>query len=262
MKYIDIHAHLDETAFDADREDVIARVANDTIVVCNGVNPESNKKVLALAQKHPHIKCALGAYPLEVASDVKDGYFPPDHKKWDAMQNIEWIQEQLKNKDTRDQIVGIGEVGLDLAWSDSLRGQQEVFEEMCSLAIKKRLPVIVHSRKAEAECIDVMTSLGVKKANMHCFCGSKKLVRTVEEQGWMLSIPPNVVRASQFQMMVENVSITQLLTETDAPYLSYKKGERNEPYNVRFAVKKIAQIKGLTEEEVKNNIFKNYMSLI
>ena len=96
---------------------------------------------------------------------------------------------------------------------------------------------------------------------MHCFGGKLKLAKKIAENGWYLSIPPSCVRSSHFQRIIEEVELNRLLTETDAPYLGLEPGQRNEPSFVLETVKKIAEIKGINEEEVAKQIFENYKKL-
>jgi len=101
-----------------------------------------------------------------------------------------------------------------------------------------------------------------KKAILHCFSGKLKLIKKAAELGYYFSVPTNVVRSSQFQKLVEIVDINQLLTETDSPYLSPYKGRRNEPAFIIETIKKIAEIKNITINEIANNIFMNYQKVL
>ena len=121
--------------------------------------------------------------------------------------------------------------------------------------------MLVHSRKAEKEVIEILEELNAKKVLMHCFSGKLKLAERIEKNGWYFSIPPVIVHSTHFQEMIKRVSITKLLTETDAPYLGPDKEQRNEPKNVIFVIRKIAEIKGMDEKEVENSIYMNYQHL-
>jgi TatD DNase family protein len=100
-----------------------------------------------------------------------------------------------------------------------------------------------------------------KKVVMHCFSGKKKLVKRIQDNGWTLSIPVIVIKLEQFQETVRTTPLAQLLTETDTPYLGPQAGLGNEPKNVSLAITKIAEIKGMTETEVADQLFMNYMRL-
>ena len=121
--------------------------------------------------------------------------------------------------------------------------------------------LVVHSRKAEIDAIDILERTGMKKVIMHCFNGRKSLIKRCVELGWFFSIPPIITRLDHFKMLVELVPLGQLLTETDAPYLSPVAGERNEPANVAITIKEISKIKGISEEDVANQIFANAKKL-
>jgi TatD DNase family protein len=164
----------------------------------------------------------------------------------------------------RDEIVGVGEVGLDYKWSTSpseQKQQRENFQKIIAFVEKLRKPIIVHSRKAENDCVDMLESSSLKNVQLHCFAGNKKLIRRAADLGFYFSIPTHVTRLQHFQMMSELVDISQLLTETDAPWLSPVPGETNEPANVVEAVNIIAKHKAMPFEEVKEHIWKNYKRL-
>jgi len=129
---------------------------------------------------------------------------------------------------------------------------------MISLAEKLNKPIIVHSRKAEEDVINMLHSSKFKKIIMHCFTGKKSLVKKIVDDGWFLTAPTSIVRATQFQENVKLTPITQLFCETDAPYLTPFKNRRNEPAFVIEAYKKLAEIKNMELKEVINNIWMNW----
>ncbi len=139
--------------------------------------------------------------------------------------------------------------------------QKEGFKKIIALAEKKNLPLIVHSRKAELDVIEMLEASNVKKIVMHCFMGKKKFVERIRNNGWTFSIPVIVIKLQQMQDLVRDTPLNQLLTETDSPFLGPVSGEINEPLNVSLSIKKIAEIKGMTENETADAIFQNYMNL-
>jgi len=182
-----------------------------------------------------------------------DGFLR-DIEEFDVDGELSWIKEH------KDDCVAIGEIGLDYNWkefqTEEMRDKQkEVFRKCLELAKKIDKPVVIHSRKAELDAIEILEEFGMKGVVMHCFNGKKSLIRRCVENGWFLSIPAVIMRLDHFKMLVEMVPLEQLLTETDAPYLSPVAGERNEPANVAVTIRKIAEIKGLGEEEVAEQIF-------
>ncbi|HIH15158.1 MAG: TatD DNase family protein [archaeon GW2011_AR17] len=239
--FIDAHTHLTDKAFDFDRKEVIER-SGCVALVNNGYTISDNRATLVLAKEFPPVKVALGLHPSETAV--------LSQKEVDT--EIEWIAKQ--------KCVAIGEIGLDFTY-DEPEKQIVSFQKLIALALKKDIPMIIHSRKAEKEVLDVLEEMKAKKVILHCFSGKVKLIERAEKLGYTFSIPPIVNHSQHFQDLVKKVSITKLLTETDAPFLSPKKGERNEPAYVQISVKKIAEIKGMDAKEVEHSIFANYQRL-
>ena len=221
--------------------------------------------------------------------------FLRDVKEFDVDEELGWIEEHAGD------CVAIGEVGLDYSYEISYEGnkkqvidnrraevlrekQKEVFRKVLRLAKKIDKCVVVHSRKAELDAVGVLEEEGfanqtaslpdrfaarplrsqtgeVAKVVMHCFNGRKSLIKRGVENGWFFSVPANVVRLEHFKMLVEMVPLGQLLTETDAPWLSPVVGERNESANVLVTLKEIARIKGVSLEGVASGVFENACGL-
>ncbi len=247
--YTDAHAHLD---YYKDVKSVIdkCREKNVLYIVTSGLNPESNRKSLELSQKFEIVKPALGFYP-QYAIINNDEIINKE---------LNFIEEKINN------IVAISEIGLDKNYG-SFEKQKKVFIDLIKLGIRYNKTIVVHSRKMEKETINIIEET-VKKYNhkyrkvvMHCFMGNMKLVKRILKNNWFLSIPCIIKRSSHFKVLVKNSPIRNLLTETDSPFLSPEKGKINYPYNVVLTVKEIANIKGLNEEEVRNNIFMNFSYL-
>lgn len=248
IPYIDIHAHLDQCATKGMAiDDIIttAKKAGVTKILTNGTTPEKNRESIAYAKTYDIVDAALGLYPT-------DG-LTMSEEEVDA--ELAFIAKQKP--------AAIGEVGIDMYWDKEHYPQQEKnFLKIITLSEKIKRPLIVHSRGAEKEVVELLKSSNVKKVDLHCFAGNKTLVKSAEDQGWYLSIPPNIVFSTHFQMVAQTVNIGNLLTETDAPYLGPVKGEWNQPANVVTAVKEIARIKKMTQEETAQNIFLNGMRFL
>lgn len=253
MKYVDVHAHFDLGEYDSDLDVVLndCKAKGVKAIIANGVHQESNRKVLALAKKYDMIKPALGFYPVHVTE-----------QPWEKVEfELEFIK---KNKDK----FAIGEVGLDYKFGDDNSNgdkfkeiQKKAFQKIIEISEKTKRPLIIHSRKAEQDVIEMLESSSLKNPVMHCFMGKKKLMQRIADNGWNFSVPVILGKLQQLQELVEYTNINQLLTETDSPYLSPVPGERNTPANVAITVKKIAEIKKFEQEEVANNIFMNYQRL-
>lgn len=257
--YVDVHAHLDHCAYCGSLDKVIDNCRkNNVTVISAGVNMESNRKVLDIASKYKDIvKAGLGMYPLDVIGAQKDdSYSGRIPKKFDVDEELEFIKKN-KNK-----IVCISEVGLDKSIErNNIKKQKEIFMKIIELSEKIRKPLVVHSRKAEMECIEMLESCKHKKIVMHFFSGNFKLVKKIEDNGWMFSIPCSIDRLQHFQLVSEKVNINQLLTETDSPYAPPRGFDRNEPMFVKRTVKIISKIKKLDEDEAKKNIFMNFQKI-
>jgi len=132
---------------------------------------------------------------------------------------------------------------------------------MLALAEKLGKPVVIHSRKAEHDTIEMIKSTKLKKVVMHCFCGKKSLVKKIIDNGWFLTAPTSITRSTQFQENIMLCPITQLFVETDAPYLSPYKDKRNEPGFIIESYKKIAEIKNMEISEVINNLWMSWQRL-
>jgi len=229
---VDVHCHLDFSQFDKDRGQVVGR-AEDILIVNSTVDPELVGKSIALSEEYDNVYCTLGFG----ASDL-------DTLRFDRMrQAIE---------DNRKKIVGIGEVGLDYYWVKDEAGrafEREHFESMLNLAKELNLPVVVHCREAETDCINILRQRKIG-AIMHCFSGKVEEAFEAVESGCLISVPANVVSSKSRQRLVEALPLESLVLETDAPYLAPVRGERSEPAHVRLAAKKIAQLKGVGIQQV------------
>ena len=240
--FVDVHCHLNSKEFDKDRDEVVKRAQKlGMTIVDSGTCMKDNKKSLELSEKYKIVKSSLGLYPTHAVK----------LKANELDKEIDFIE---KNK---DKIIAIGEIGLDALEDKNLEEQKKIFERMLHLAEKIKKPVVIHSRKAEKECIDILETFKVK-IDMHCFTGNFKLVKRIQDNGWTFSIPANITRLFHFQKIVEETSISQMLTETDSPYLSPFKEERNEPQFIVETIKKISEIKKLDEEETKKLIYMNF----
>src|SRR3989339_195427 len=227
MTFIDIHAHL-EFFDNLDKIIKKAKKRNVKIILANGIDVETNKKVLAFAKEYPEVQACLGIYPANALKLIK--------KEIDS--EIKIINEN------KDKIIAIGEVGLDL-----------------KLAKDLDKPIFIHSRKAEKETVDLLETLNYNKIIMHCFNGKLNLVEKGIHRGWFFSIPASVKFNEQFQEMIKIIPIEQLFCETDAPFLHPDKKFPNEPANVIESYNKIAEIKGIPLADVEKKIEENYRKL-
>ena len=228
MLLVDIHAHLDHSRFKGDLDEVINRAKEVGVkaIITSGVNVTTNRLILKIAEKYDIVKCSFGLYPIDaLAKELEAGEadgFVRDTEPIDVDAELEWIREN------KDKCVAVGECGLDYNWvTGKNKEQQMIFQKVISAVEKMGKPIIVHSRKAELDAIEMLESSKLKKVVMHCFSARKSLIQRAADNGWSFSVPPIITRLQHFQTLAEMVNINQLLTETDAPYLSPFPGQRN-----------------------------------
>jgi TatD DNase family protein len=260
MHLIDVHCHLDHALFKDDVDDVVrrAREAGVVAILNNGTNHATNLNALALARKYPGlVRPCLGIYPVDgVGMTESDSGLPS--KPVDVDAELAFIEQHEKD------IAAIGEVGLDYHWvkdPELQRKEREHFAKIIALAERIKKPLIVHSRNAEADVVQMLESSKVKRVDLHCFAARKHIVKKAVDNGWCFSIPALVERLEHFRMLIDMAGTDQLLTETDAPWLPPIAGTRNEPANVRFGIRWIARQKGLTEDGAADAVFANYQRL-
>ena len=263
MNLVDVHCHLNHKYFKDKLDEVIKRAKKAGVkrIVVSGVNPPANKEVLEIANKYPDIiRVSLGIYPIDALglSEGETG-LPRQTEKIDLNEEFRFIEKH------KDNIVSIGEVGMDFHWDKDHHKQQEKnFRKIIKFAIKITKPIVIHSRKAEKECIDILEDEirnNEIPVNMHCFSGNKKLIKRAADLGHYFSVPPNICKLQHFQTLSDIVPLTQLLTETDAPWLSPYPDKRNEPAFVTESIKQIAKVKDLSEKEVADQIWQNYQKI-
>ncbi len=240
---VDVHAHVDQYKSQKKIDEILKRAEENNVVsiISNGIDLESNKKVIDFSKKYSIVKPALGFYPavIDKSSEGK-------------------IKDTLKFIEENDSIA-VGEVGLDLHYGKKLEKQKEVLSKLIKIANKKDIPIIVHSRKAEKETVEFLEQEKPKKVLLHCFSGNAELTERAVKEGWMFSIPTSIVRNKTFKKLAKRVPLSQILTETDAPFLSpHEDNKINEPSFIKESIKKIAEIKGITEEELEKIIYENY----
>jgi len=167
--------------------------------------------------------------------------------------NIDRVIANIKEHAEKGEIVGIGEVGLDYYWvkKQAIRSKQhKTFQRFIKLANELNLPLTVHSRDAEKDSVDIL-SIAEIPVIMHSFSGDVETALECVDRGFYISIPTSVTNRKKHRRLAEAVPLENLLTETDSPYLSpFPDKKRNEPANVIYAVKEIAKIKELSENEV------------
>lgn len=240
---IDSHCHLDFKHFDKDRVAVMnrAREAGVVMMINSGIDIATNRKSLELAKKYDFMRATLGLSPNSLE----------EMSAKDLESQLDFIKENA------DRAVGIGEAGLDhyRCKDEAARNHQvQVFQKVIDLAKSVDLPLVIHSRDAEQQALEMVKDLD--KVVFHCYGGSVGTMKQAVDRGFFISLATVVCRSGQHQVLARNVPLDNLLVETDSPFLAPKRG-RNEPMNVLESVRLIARIKDLTPSEVATATTKN-----
>ncbi|MCZ6473694.1 MAG: TatD family hydrolase [SAR324 cluster bacterium] len=247
---IDCHTHLTSSDFDADRDAVLARAeaAGVRRIAVVGQDARENRAVRELTRGDARLLCFMGLHPDRFADR---GPLPEEEE---VARTVAEIREAVPD------LAGIGEVGLDywLCRDEARReAQRAAFTTLIDLAMECTLPLNVHSRSAGHYTIDLLLALGAGQVLMHAFDGKASHALRGAEAGFVFSIPPSIVRSQQKQKLVRALPMEALGLETDSPVLGPTREERNEPANVAVSVRAIAEIKNLSEQEVRERTSEN-----
>ena len=247
MNVFDTHCHLDDEKFDEDREDAYQRMMDAGVrrCVCVGSDLPTSRRSLAFAQAHEGVFAAVGVHPHE-AKDAPEGY-------------LDELTQLLAGK----KAVALGEIGLDYYYDLSPRDvQRQVMDQQVDLAIRLDVPVIFHIRDAHGDMIDYFRSRKTLPGGIiHCFSGSAETAREYVKMGFYISFagPLTFKKAPHLWEAAKAVPMDRLLVETDSPYLAPepKRGRRNEPANVVWVLKKMAELRDMPEEEMARITWEN-----
>ncbi len=233
---IDTHCHLSHEDYD-NLEEIVSHM-DGNIMIASGADMKTNKEVVELCKKYTNVFGTIGIHPENI-----DEY---------TLANKNWMKEQAKNP----KIVGIGEIGLDYHYGkEKKERQKEVFLDQIELAREMGLPIVIHSRDADGETFELLKehAKGLK-FHLHCYSGSVDLAKEYGKLGAKFGIGGVVTfkNGKRLKEVVEEIPLSSILLETDSPYLTPEpyRGHKNEPYNILYVAKKIAEIKGIKEEEV------------
>ena len=246
----DTHAHYDDSAFDEDREEKLSALPNDNIyaVINAGADIESSKKSITLSEKYDYIYAAVGIHPENISSISKD--------------YISGLEKLILNN---KKVVGVGEIGLDYHYTKENKQQQkDLFESQVKLAIKHDLPVIVHDREAHGDTLEILKKYKPKGV-VHCFSGSLEMAKEVIKMGMYIGVGGVVTfkNAKNVVYVVENISLENIVLETDAPYMSPVpfRGKRCDSSYIKYTAEKISEIKNIELNEVFEITKKNAKNL-
>lgn len=241
MLYFDTHAHYDWKEFDKDRNELFNKFKEYLCAIVNvGINIESAKRVIEYSNKYSYMYYTLGIHPMEVEKDI-------------SLKVIEQIVEK-ELKDCDSKLVAIGETGLDYHFNYPIELQKKYFIEQINLANRYNLPIIIHSRESHEDVKKILEEHKVKKTGiMHCYSGTPEMAKKFIEMGYYLGVGGPVTRYKDIQETVKITPIDKIVIETDSPVLPpepFEKHSRNNSLYLKYVVEKIAEIKGLSEDDV------------
>ena len=237
----DTHAHLNDRAFDSDREDLLRDLPQQgiSLLMNAGCDLQSSRECAAMAEKYPYIYAAVGSHP-DAADEVCDAV----------------LEEYRKLCKQNDKIKAIGEIGLDYHYEDIPRElQKKAFVAQMELAQELDLPVIVHEREAHQDGMDIVRQFPKVTGVFHCYSGSAEMAKQLVDMGWYIGFT-GVLTFSNARKAIEvaqAIPLERIVIETDCPYMSPVpfRGKRNDPSRVCFVADKLAQIRGITPEEAR-----------
>lgn len=253
MKFFDTHAHYNDEKFDEDREQIIQKTYKSGIskFVVAGYNIESSKKAIELSNKYEFMYSICGISPNDVPQS--------EEELWKDIEEISKIIKQNNNK----KLVAIGEIGLDYYWKkENKELQKQAFIAQIKLANELNLPIVIHSRDASVDMIQILKDNPVnKKGIFHCCQLNQELVRQALELGFYISFagPITFKNSKNAPDVVKMVPLEKILIETDSPYLSPEpnRGKRNDSRNVKYVAEKIAEIRDASIEEIAKITYEN-----
>ncbi len=245
------HAHYDDEQFDMDRETLLLSMPEQGIgtIVNVSATYASCQRVVDLVQKYPFMYAAVGIHPDEVGSLNEERF------------------QQMKELCKQEKVVAVGEIGLDYYWDNESHDlQKEWFVRQLDLARELNLPVLIHSREAAADTMEIMKQYGQGlKGVIHCFSYSKEMAAEYVKMGFYIGVGGVVTfkNARKLKETVQEIPLTSIVLETDCPYLApvpYR-GKRNNSAYIKYIAEEIAGIKGVSYEEVVEQTEKNARDL-
>ena len=244
----DTHAHYDDEAFDEDRDALLAELPENGIarVVNVGASLASCGRTIELMNRYDYIYGAIGVHPSETA-ELNDEAF-------------EWLRQQCQ----LEKCVAVGEIGLDYYWDEPDRElQKKWFRRQLNLARELAKPVIIHSRDAAKDTVDLMTEVHAEEIGgvIHCYSYTKETAEVFLKMGFYFGIGGVLTfkNAKKLKEAVAYIPLDRIVLETDCPYLAPEpnRGKRNSSLNIPYVVKALAEIKGVEEETVRKAAWEN-----
>ena len=278
MKFFDSHAHLDDDKFNQDREELIEQIQKSDIsnFVSVGYSLEASVKALELANKYNFIYATVGISPNDIPQSEEQLW--KDLDKLEEILRNETSKTKLQGKETSktelqkkeiSKLVAIGEIGLDYYWEKEEKKrelQRKAFIYQIKLANKYNFPIVIHTRDAIMDTLDILKNNEVlKKGIFHCCPQNRELIKEALKLGFYISFagPVTFKNSKNANEIIEMVPNDKMLIETDSPYLAPEpvRGTRNDPRNVKYVAEKVAMAKNLDIEKVAEITSENAMRI-
>lgn len=254
MEFFDTHAHYDDEKFNQDREELIKNIYEEEItrLVSVGYNLEASKQAIQLANKYHFIYATCGISPNDIPEETE----------------LNQTLEQIKQLAMNHKVVAIGEIGLDYYWNQENKEiQKDVFIKQIEIANELDLPIVIHTREAVMDTLDILKNkVQVKRKGIfHCCPLNRELVKEALKLDYYISFagPITFKNSKNANEIIEMVPMERILIETDSPYLSPEpnRGKRNDSRNVKYMAQKVAQVKQLPLEEVAKTTYSNALRI-
>lgn len=271
---VDTHSHLSFKAYDTDREDVIKRTQKEGVVCIDvGTKYETSKSAIALAEKNERIYAAIGMHPIHIKTDLMKLRMDSDEGDF-APLGEEFDREKYKELAKSKKVVAIGEIGLDYYYKPKTTTrlekfkelQKKVFIEQLELAEELNLPVIIHCRMAHEDIIKILEAHPKARGVIHCFTGNLIEAKKYISLGFYLGIN-GIIFKFNIDEVIKETSLNKILLETDCPYLTppeagiNQETPRNEPIFIKYVAQKVADLKGVSFDEVASATTQNAKKL-
>jgi TatD DNase family protein len=272
MELFDNHAHYNDEKFDEDRDEIINKVYKSgvTKLICAGYSLESSKRALEIANNYDFIYTIAGISPNDIPGKNQDedleGKTDEEREKLftESLQIVDNQLEEIEKLALNKKVVAIGEIGLDYYWNKQNKElQKQVFIKEIELANKLNLPIVIHTRDAVMDTLDILKNIKptIKPGIFHCCPLNIELVKEALKLGFYISFagPVTFKNSKNAREIIEMVPLDKMLIETDSPYLAPEpvRGTRNDSRNVKYIAEKIAEFKGISVEEVALKTYGN-----
>ena len=272
MELFDNHAHYNDEKFNEDRDEIIKEIYNSGVTkfICAGYSLESSIKAMEIANQYDFIYTIVGISPNDIPGKIQDEDLEGktgeeiDELFTESLQIVDNQLKKIEELAKNEKAVAIGEIGLDYHWNKLNKElQKQVFIKQIELANKLDMPIVIHTREAVLDTLDILKNVKptIKPGVFHCCPLNVELVKEALKLGFYISFagPVTFKNSKNAREIAQMVPLEQMLIETDSPYLAPEpvRGTRNDSRNVKFIAEKIAEFKNISVEEVAKRTYEN-----